>query len=269
MKAKTFLHSGNLGDIIYSLPTIIALGGGILYIGTGKGKLERPMNQNMVKQMVDFLKSQPYLVDVLPHQGEAVDYNLDKFRERKWPNPDIHLANRHLIVFGVKFDLTKSWLANITPNYLGDIIIQNGFRSRDISLNWETLKDYKNKCIFVGFKNEYRTFRWKTKLNIKFHQTQSILELAQIVKGSKLFIGNQSLGFALAEAMKHPRILEVSYQESNVMPQSYNGHILITKKLLEHYLKTTRIYDPNKIRANLLARKQNYLITKQVKGLFY
>ena len=29
---KTFKHSGNLGDIVYSLPTIIALGGGILYL---------------------------------------------------------------------------------------------------------------------------------------------------------------------------------------------------------------------------------------------
>jgi hypothetical protein len=30
--SKTFLHSGSLGDIVYSLPTIQALGGGVLYI---------------------------------------------------------------------------------------------------------------------------------------------------------------------------------------------------------------------------------------------
>ena len=38
---KTFLHSGDLGDIIYSLPTIRKLGGGILYLDiTGGSKDE-------------------------------------------------------------------------------------------------------------------------------------------------------------------------------------------------------------------------------------
>jgi len=263
-----FKHSGNLGDIIFSLPTIIALGGGILYIGGGKGWLMRPMSSAMIEQMIELLKGQPYLADVLPYQNETVDYDLDKFRDKHGPGSDVHLAWRHLDSFGVKYDLSLPWLEGIEPLYVNDIIIQNGFRSRDIPLNWRVLKAYEDKCVFVGFKNEYRTFRRKTGLNIRFHQIKNIRELARVIKGSKLFIGNQSLGFALAEALKHPRVLEVSYQESNVMPQSYNGHILLTTKLINYYLKTKRTYSPKK-RINLLTRKRHYLIRKHLKALLY
>ena len=38
MLQPTFKHSGDLGDIIFSLPTIKALGGGILYLDPDAGQ---------------------------------------------------------------------------------------------------------------------------------------------------------------------------------------------------------------------------------------
>lgn len=35
--AKTFKHSGDLGDIIFALPAVRALGGGILYLDPDGG----------------------------------------------------------------------------------------------------------------------------------------------------------------------------------------------------------------------------------------
>ena len=37
---KTFKHSGDMGDIIFSLPTIRALGGGVLYLDPRGGQKE-------------------------------------------------------------------------------------------------------------------------------------------------------------------------------------------------------------------------------------
>lgn len=266
---KTFKHSGNLGDIIFSLPTIIALGGGTLYISDGKGLLAKPMSQKMVEQIIELLKKQPYLKAVLPYNGEPIDYNLDKFREKHGPGSDMHLAKRHLQAFGVKFDLTLPWLENIEPIHLKEIIIQNSLRHRDIKLNWHHLKSYEGKYLFVGQKDEYRKFKRMSHLKIDFHQTNSILELAQIVKGSKLFIGNQSLGFAIAESLKHPRILEVSYQEANVMPQTYNGYIILRKRIIDYYLAKERPYDHAKKQANKLAQKRDYIARKHLKDLFF
>lgn len=268
-ETRTFKHSGNLGDIIFSLPTIIALGGGILYISDGKGKLVRPMSKTMIGQMIELLKKQPYLTDVRPYNNEKIDYDLDKFRAGYGPGFEIHLAVRHLTTFGVDFDLSLPWLENIEPLYLGDIVIQNGFRARDVALNWRVLKGFEDKCVFVGFKHEHRKFQRMTRLKVRFHQLNSILELARAIKGSKLFVGNQSLGFALAEAMKQPRVLEVSYQEPSGMPQSYNGHILLSKKLIQYYLKGEHPYRPEKKMANLMARKRHYLIRKHVKALLF
>lgn len=265
----TFKHSGNLGDIIFSLPTIIALGGGRLYISNGKGKLMRPMSKAMVAQIIELIKDQPYLTEVLPYNNEAVDYDLDKFREKHGPGSNVHLALRHLQAFGVNFDLDLPWISNIQPLYLNDIVLQNGFRCRDVNLNWKELKGFEDKCVFVGFKNEYRQFRRMTRLNVRFHQITSLLELARIIKGSKLFVGNQSLGFALAEAMKHPRVLEVSYQEPSGMPQSYNGHILLTKQLISRYLRGNYSYDPGKKAANRLTRKKHSAIVRHVCKLLF
>lgn len=268
-KEQTFKHSGNLGDIIFCLPTIMALGGGTLYISDGKGKLLRPMSKTMVTQIIELLKGQPYLNDVLPYHNETIDYDLDKFREKHGPGSDVHLAQRHLMAFGVDYDLSLPWLHSIEPLPINEIVIQNGYRCRDLDLNWQALKGFEDKCVFVGFKNEYRTFRRKTRLKIKFHQINNLLELARIIKGSKLFIGNQSIGFALAEALKHPRVLELSYQEPSGLPQSYNGHILLTKQLIKYYLKKQRPYLPEKKRANQLTKKRHFLIRKHVKALLF
>lgn len=264
-----FKHSGNLGDIIYSLPTIIALGGGALYLSDGRGKLQKPMTGGMIEQMIELLQRQPYLSAVLPYRDEKVDLDLDRFRDDYGPGSDVHLAVRHLKTFGADYDLSLPWLENIEPLYVGDIVIHNSLRWRDLSLNWRVLREFQDQCVFIGFKNEYRAFQRKTGLKVRFRESKNILELAGAIRASKLFIGNQSLGFALAEALKQPRILEVSYQEPDVMPQSYNGHILITKKLINYYLRKRRIYCPEKKKANLMARKRHYLIRKHVKALLY
>ena len=46
---------------------------------------------------------------------------------------------------------------------------------------------------------------------------------ARIIAGSKIFIGNQSTPFAIAEGMKHNRILETDITIPNCQPQSWNG----------------------------------------------
>jgi hypothetical protein len=62
--------------------------------------------------------------------------------------------------------------------------------------------------------------------------------MASIIKGSKLFIGNQSLGFAIAEGLKVARILEVFYGKNNCHPQSENGHVgnSINLEMIERYI---------------------------------
>jgi hypothetical protein len=55
----TFKHNGKIGDILYSLPLIKAMGGGILWIPEASHESEC-----MFSSMYSLLMQQPYLVDV-------------------------------------------------------------------------------------------------------------------------------------------------------------------------------------------------------------
>jgi hypothetical protein len=279
---RTFKHNGNLGDIIYSLPTIIALGGGVLYISNernnigikGRASKPRPMTVDGLSQIIDLLKLQPYLHDVRLYKNEKVDFNLNKFREYILDEPQAsikwrhHLSRWHLKAFGVKFNLALPWIQNIASIYAGDIVIGRCTRyiSKENKFNWKILKDYENQCVFVGFKDEYIKFIECTELNIKRYPINTILEFAQIIKGSKLYIGNQSLGFALAEAMKHPRVLEVCYQQANCMPQSSNGHIRLNKKLIEKYLKDEDEHEINQTMDKAIVGIRNFLFHQLIRS---
>lgn len=271
---KTFKHSGNLGDIIYSLPTIIALGGGKLYIGNGTGNLgvsdgcppPYPMTEILVLQIIDLLKLQPYLSDVKPYGNEKVDYNLDKFREH-YPSDD-HLAEWHLKTFGVKFNLGRAWLENIEPRYVNDIIISHSGRyiTHYNKFNWGALKGYEDRCAFIGFEKEHLKFKKYTGLDIKIHPVKSLIEFAQIIKGGKVYIGNQSLGFAFAEALKCPRVVEICYFDSNCMPQTTNGYIQLTKRLLRDLLGGGRTGPVNPRIDNICANIRNFLFHSFTEG---
>lgn len=230
---KTFKHSGNLGDIIFSLPTIIALGGGRLYLSNNTTGVEtRKFTDEMLEQMTELLKTQKYLSDVSRYNGESVDYDLDKFREI-FACYD-HIARWHLKAFNVQFDLARAWLEDIKPVRTREIIVNYTLRDCDVPLNWQVLKGLEDRCIFAGLEHEYKGFKEVTALEIPHHPTKTLLEFAQVIRGAKLFIGNQSLGFALAEAMKVPRILEVHHHCPSSMPLSENARIILTEKILKH-----------------------------------
>jgi len=65
-----------------------------------------------------------------------------------------------------------------------------------------------------------------------FHQ------LAALISGSRLFIGNQSFPFAIAEALKVNRLLEVYYNAPNVIVAGRNGYDFCFQKQFEYLVKT-------------------------------
>jgi hypothetical protein len=278
-KVRTFKHSGNLGDIIYALPTIMALGSGILHIATGdypplisaEAPHPIPLSSDIVDQMVAFLKIQPYLKDVKPYGGEVVDYDLDCFREyvvndrALWK---VHLAYWHLKTFNVRFDLWQRWLFNIASSYVNDIVVTYSVNNATHCgvFNWRVLEDYIDKCIFLGFENEYYEFKKYTGLEISFLKAKNIVELAQVIKGSKLLISNQSFCFALAEAMKHPRVLDVLRLRSNSLPQSCNGYINLNKEIIDKYLFRKWTFSPPRFIDRWVTKKMNDEYHKNIEG---
>jgi len=132
-------------------------------------------------------------------------------------------------------DLSKPWI-DVTPDdYLQDAIIVNRTaRSRNENINYKFLRDHK--VLFVGHPEEAETFAIENELtNLVYYQTRNLLELAIAILSCKFFIGNQSLCFALAEAMKVPRILETCSYLPNVIPSGEKAYDFYFQSTLEYY----------------------------------
>src|ERR1035438_9074901 len=112
MSTATFKHSGPLGDIIYSLPAVKALGGGVLYLDVEGGKDDEFVTRQSVNRNTGFgpagyqtirplLMEQPFIEDVRIWQNEKVDYNLDSFRTLLVNSGNTNLTTLYLRRFGL------------------------------------------------------------------------------------------------------------------------------------------------------------------------
>jgi len=234
MKKVKFIHNGSLGDIIYCLPTIISFKKGILY-------LTKENQYNILKKLLNI---QPYIQKsqhISKLNNNVIDIDLRIYRKTevyyRKKGDTKHLTLCHLIPFKKKYDITKKWLYNIKKKYLADIIINRSPRYHDKEeINWNLIKEYQKYITFIGTEKEYKYFKKIVNFDLPYYYCKDGLEFAQIIKGSRLYIGNQSFGFSLAEAMKKPRVLEVYYTMNNCQPHGKNGYTFLTKKIINKYL---------------------------------
>lgn len=243
-----FKHSGNAGDIIYSLPTVWELsraGKADFYLHTDQpgdynydyhplGNVT--MSGKMASMLTPLLQYQPKISRVALYNGQPVDYNLDEFRRYSFRLDNGNITHWYFNVYGIYHDTSVPWLVAPTDaNYADTIVIARSHRYRSPGVDYGFLKKYPNK-IFLGVPEEYEDL--KTALpGLQFKPVADFLEMATVINSCKLFIGNQSFPFALAEALKVKRLLEVYYKAPNVVVQGKNGSDFIYQPQFEHAVK--------------------------------
>jgi len=236
----TFNHSGNLGDVIYSLPAIKYYCESKNVKATLFIHLNQPsnftaeqhplgnvmMNQKMFDMAYPLLSSLPYIKNVIAYDKESIpkiDFDLDLFRKEcvnlsagnisQWlciPHPELRPN-----LFEPSIILPKT-----NENY---IIVNRSARYQNLFVDYSILEDYEN-IYFVGVESEFKALSAHNK-NIAHLVVNDFLELAKWIAGSKLFIGNQSMAFAIAEQLKVRRILEQYVYAPNVIPQGGEYYI--------------------------------------------
>ncbi len=233
-------HSGNAGDIIYALPTIREI-----HERTGVPinlyfTLNRPMifadgvtqshalggvmlNQKMIDMLVPLIKSQPYINECGASTDKLIDIDLDYFRSGFVPQDKGNIAHWCGYITGVNPVLWKKWLTVEPDNaYKDTIILARSERYRNIMINYNFLNKYDN-LVFIGVESEYNDII-KTIPRIKWVKVDDFLQMATMIAACRLFIGNQSFPYSIAEALKVPRILEVSFDVINVVPEGEGGY---------------------------------------------
>ncbi|HEV7381559.1 MAG TPA: hypothetical protein VGN64_17295, partial [Dyadobacter sp.] len=139
-------------------------------------------------------------------------------------------------VMGVSPQLWKPWI-QVKPDaqYSDTIVMGRSERYRNHGISYAFLKQYP-KIVFLGIESEYNDIR-KIVPHIQWVQVSGFLQMASVIAGAKMFIGNQSFPFSVAEAMKVPRVLETSFQIINVVPEGENGHDFFFQDHLESIVK--------------------------------
>jgi hypothetical protein len=232
---QTFKHSGNAGDIIYALPTVQALvksecAAVLIALGEElKNKtLTHPlggvmMNEAMLAMLQPLLLAQPYVSSVEVYDGRSVDFDLDSFRRAPIPVDRMSIARWYFYLFAVTADLSKPWLTvDADCAYASRLVVARSMRYRNLALDYSLLARYGSP-VFVGVESEYADFK-KYVPQAEWVQVHDFLQMARVIAGARLFVGNQSFPFAIAEALKIPRILEVDPAMPNVIPVGARAH---------------------------------------------
>ena len=250
------LHNGNAGDIIYSLPIIkklyeitarpISLVLKInepLVIGNG---YEHPLgtvilNQKMVDDLVPLLLTQNYISIVSVYNNHDIHLDLTLFRKAGFALDKGSIARWSFFTTGITANLGEVWLkAKPDIKYADHIVLARSSRYNNALIDYSFLSRYK-QLIFVGVESEYLEMK-KSIPALQWRQVNDFLELAAIIAGCKLFIGNQSFPFSLAEGLKVNRLLEVFYQIPNVLPEGNGGYDFCFQK---HFESLVTSFMPN------------------------
>jgi hypothetical protein len=265
----TFKHSGFMGDIIYALPAIKRIcedlkGKAVLYVFLDKtwenfedvGRAHKGlMTAKQLNFIAPLLKTQDYIADVRPWKGERIAVDLDRVKAMgqqiglphshisRWYGyafPELSTDSLHMPAIDI-MDVLQHCVVEGLPNdytHLSDTIVVNRTK-RNINpyVNYVFLKDYP--VLFVGDLCEYEDFREQVP-TAEFKNTTDAIDLALTIFYSRMFIGNQSMCYSIAENLKTPRLLEAYSGATNVVPTGSNGHDFYTQEGLE--CLTRKIY---------------------------
>lgn len=254
---RTFYHSGDFGDIVYALPTIRALGGGRLLLGPqlrlpAHVKLRQRMTKKSAQLLMPLLKLQPYVrgVEFVSTQP-PVDYDLNLFREELMLQNDnlregqrqLNLAECHLKRFQLPLqECENRWLLVDKELRIPQrpVLLHRSARWRNPDFPWDkVLAAYADQAAFVGLPEEHAAFSREWGVELPFYETADFLELARLIAGSELYIGNQSLPYAIAEGLKKNTLLEVWPGGPNCLFQRKNANYGLGKSVYIPRLKHT------------------------------
>lgn len=210
-RPMVFTHAGDLGDMIYSLATVKAAGGGVFYVAPKPDfRLRQQPTSANSENVLSLIRSQDYIWDAR-FSGEVSrpDYDLNRFRE-SYGELGESLFRKHLKPFKLDYPEDKAWITVDYPQPIANrhIVVNRSLRYHNLEFPWkEIVKLRSNQMVFVGSQDEHESFCASFGY-VPYQQTDNLMTLARIIAGAKLFIGNQSAAMAIALGLNQQLIQE-------------------------------------------------------------
>ena len=239
-----FYNPGAFGDIIYAIPFCLScvgiLNSGQLYNGA---KFDYYLDLccchkehgNALTMLGDVLRLQPYIGELRIKLNEsalagtdALDLGIIRKGRVNMNSGDITRRYRFLRRLPDYFDASTRWLvvdghdASEYDWLEGKIAVfrTSRYRNRRI-LNYNSLKPYAGRLVYFGTQSEHAAFCNEMRLQIPRFEG-NFVDTCRAFQRCAFVVGNQTFLFALAEALKVPRLCEMASNIPDVMPL---GHL--------------------------------------------
>ncbi len=229
-----FKHSGNCGDIIYAIPAMLAIAKGRpihLHCNINReasyGKKVHPLgnvmlNSKMVEMLQPLILSQAGFVTCDMLDGQEIDIDLDLIRDYPFLLNRGNISRWYFLIFGEYYPLDKPWLSVMPDTSLQNaILVARSQRYHAPGISYDFLRTYE-QVFFIGVEAEFEEMKLSVP-HIQYKPVRNFLEMAGLIAGCKLFIGNQSFPYSIAEAMKVNRLMEWYFQTPNVNVEGNQG----------------------------------------------
>lgn len=248
-------HSGDAGDVIYSLPVLKALGGGVLFLsGDNRYPYPRPTRwaqagapPEWVGNLSGLLNQQDYIWGVHWTQKTPFSCDVDLNAFRQFYKTKEHafdsIFSLHQLAVGVTHPETEPWLTVDRKVEIEgrDIVVARSERFHNDLFPWRYLtQKYGHRMAFVGTWQEASLFQHQFgAMNVIWHKTETLLDVARVIAGAKCFIGNQSSPLAISLGLGQNSICEVWLANANCKLRRENAiHVLgNTTDIPPHWLE--------------------------------
>lgn len=215
-QATSVFHSGDLGDIIYGLLFASQLGKIKLFLGPDpKLFLRAQMTPETFAWLKPLFDRQDWIIkSEFRSTVPSVQYNLNDFRQtwfsgRKRSTTLFAAYAEHFRAPPLREDIP--WLkADPEYNKQYPIVIARSPRYRSPDFPWQMVSGYyAGRMQFIGHEDEYREWVASYGKTAVHRPVKNALDMANVIAGSELFIGNQSFPMALALALNVRVVQEV------------------------------------------------------------
>lgn len=211
--SANFLHSGGMGDIIYSLPFVRDLGGGTLYV--------KPRNcfntsADAYLNLKPLLERQPYIRELKRYKPEysffqydpsiEIHFDLDVFRSVPgFDHRPFPLTYFEAYSHPAPPDWRKPWIEvepKKPPGVEGPFALINRTARYSAGLDWKSIVASINvPFLFIGLSSEHARFEEEIGQKIPFLETQDLSMAAGYIASCKRLYCNQSVCAAIAQGM--------------------------------------------------------------------
>jgi hypothetical protein len=225
-----YRHSGTFGDLIYSLAAVKKMGGGTFAVHLGNiencvaqygyrpDEVDPAHRGRFRNEDFDLLRPllarQSYIDQVTSWTGEH-DVDLDRFRGVLFRGFEGNYVEAYYRTFDLPFTAEayhETWL-EADAKTVAPVVINRTFRYRcpDGTAVWQNLLEQANirkNGVFVGTEDEHEDFIKRTGYSVERYPVKDFKELADIIAGADLFMGNQSAAYSIAMGLGKSSVLE-------------------------------------------------------------